>query len=152
MSSQRRWWVGALGSMIALAAIGSWGCCSVTCCDKKPRNQLILVSPTADAVSTDEAVISKMAHEEIVWKLPDGSTITHIEITPRKPSTPDTLPFENCKVNVKPCRIECQNRLCQSGAISQALNPPRKKLYYYDYGFMRPASAASLDPGIRIDP
>jgi len=151
MSSQRRWWLGALGSMIALAAIGSWGCCSVTCCDKKPRNQLILVSPTADAVQPDVAVISKMAREEIVWKLPDGSTITHIDIIPKAP-TPDTKPFEKCQMTQNVCRIDCKDGLCPTGAINPALNPTKEQSFYYDYGFKRLAATASTDPGIRIDP
>jgi hypothetical protein len=134
--------------MIALAAIGSWGCCSVTCCDKKPRNQLILVSPAADAVQPDTAVISKMAHEEIVWKLPAGSTITNVAIElAGKPA-----PFVSCQTAGGLCHIACANALCVSGPIDPSLSVPTKPGPYYAYHFEKSPAQASSDPGIRIDP
>jgi hypothetical protein len=149
MSSQRRWWLGALGSMIALAAIGSWGCCSVTCCDKKPRNQLVLVS-AADAVQPEDIAISWSARQEIVWKLQRGSTIAYVEIQLEgKPK-----PFDMCDMSTAGlCKISCRSGLCPSGPIDAALPKPKEKPYpYYKYGFHHLDSSASADPGFRIDP
>lgn len=150
MSSQRRWWVTALGSLIVVTAFGSWGCCSVTCCDKKPRNQLVLVSADGDKVSIDPVVVSQHLRHEIVWKLPAESTIAYIGITPRMKPGPGQAPFERCEMTADVCRIACAQRVCASGPVNPSL--PVAKPIYYDYTFGRPVSAASLDPGIRIDP
>ncbi len=121
----------------------------MTCCDKQPRNQLIFVSPTEDRVSLETAVISKKLQQEIVWKLPAGSTITSVSIIlAGKPA-----PFLACRPNEGRCHISCANRLCASGPIDPSLPVPEKKPGpYYEYGFARGPSQASLDPGFRIDP
>ncbi len=142
MSCQRRWWVLALGSLIAVIALGSWGCCSVRCCESFAR--IVVVSSTADGVSIDPIVISKKRGQEILWKLPPESTISNVAITlGEKP-----VPFVACQTSEGVCHIACENRLCVSGPISPTLEPPKA----YEYTFAHPVSAASLDPGIRIDP
>ncbi|SRR6266566_2143969 len=150
MSSKRRWWLTALGSLIALTALGSWGCCSVTCCDKRARNQLVLVSADGDKVSIDPIVVSQRLRHEIVWRLPAESTIASIAITPRDKTGPAWTPFERCEMTADVCRIACVQRVCMSGAVNPA--PPVTKPIYYDYAFTHPVTGASLDPGIRIDP
>jgi hypothetical protein len=63
----------ALGSLLMVTALGSWGCCSVKCCDTKPRDQLVVVttkSATEDEVPNPKAVISKMKNHQVVWLLP----------------------------------------------------------------------------------
>jgi hypothetical protein len=146
MSPKRRWSLLALGSLSALVFVGSWGCCSVTCCDKKPRNQLVLVLD-GDKPSIDPIVISKDAGHEIVWKLPAESTITYVAITlSGKP-----VPFVACDTTEGICRIACQDGLCSSGAVNPALDPPKGGVYY-DYVFAHSGGGASADPGFRIDP
>ena len=147
MSSKGRWTL-MLGSLLAVSALGTWGCCTVTCCDNKPRNQLVLVSDLdADWEKIKEIVIKKSLYQEIVWKLASQSTVARVEITPRAPAT-DTKPFENCQMTENVCWIVCKDGLCPSGAI--ALNVVRP--VYYDYTFKRNTGQASSDPGIRIDP
>jgi hypothetical protein len=143
MSSQGRW-ILALGSLLTVAALGSWGCCSVRCCDKTAG--VVLVS-ASDEVSSDPIVISKKRHQEILWKLPAESTIQYVAITlgEGKPA-----PFEGCTTTEGVCRIACGHGLCSSGAISPAVVPPHGGIYYA-YVFQH-ASSASSDPGIRIDP
>lgn len=141
MSSQRRWWLTALGLLIALTALGSWGCCSVHCCESFAR---IVVVSAADKASPDPVVISKGRGQEILWKLSAESTISNVAITVgEKP-----VPFVACQTAEGVCHIACENRLCASGPISPTLEPPKS----YEYTFAHPVSAASLDPGIRIDP
>ena len=144
MFAQRRWWLTALGSVIALTALGSWGCCSVRCCDKTAG--LVLVSPS-DAVSSDPIVISKKRHQEILWKLPAESTIQYVAITL---AGGQPAPFDSCETTERVCRIACEHRLCSSGAISPSVLPPHDGIYY-NYAFQH-AGLASSDPGIRIDP
>jgi hypothetical protein len=116
----------------------------VTCCDTKPRNQLVLVSD-ADKPSIDPIVISKSAGHQIVWRLPAESTIANIAITlGEKP-----VPFEACETAEGICRIACQNGLCASGPINPVLSPPEGGILY-EYVFARPTSAASADPGFII--
>lgn len=133
-----------LGSLLTVAALGSWGCCSVRCCDRTAG--LVLVSPS-DGVSSDPIVISRKRHQEILWKLPAESTIQFVAITldGGKPA-----PFEGCTTTEGVCRIACGHGLCSSGPISAAVVPPRDGIYY-GYVFQHAASA-SADPGIRIDP
>ncbi len=133
-----------LGTLLTVAALGSWGCCSVRCCDKTAG--LVLVS-VSDEVSSDPVVISKKRHQEILWKLPAESTIQYVAITldAGKPA-----PFEGCTTTEGVCRIACGHGLCSSGPISAAVEPPRDGIYY-GYVFQH-ASSASADPGIRIDP
>jgi hypothetical protein len=143
MSPKRRWWSLILVSLIAVAAIGSWGCCTVKC--REATAPLVFVSEP-DRVSRDPIVISKMAKQEIVWRLSAGSTITSIDIS----LGAHPAPFENCATSEKVCRIACQNRACVSGAINPSLDVPKGGIYYA-YAFARPG-AVSSDPGIRIDP
>ncbi|HEX9148321.1 MAG TPA: hypothetical protein VF958_04085 [Thermoanaerobaculia bacterium] len=149
MSPKRRWWLLALVSLIAIAAIGSWGCCSVKCCETKPRNQLVLV-PSTEMVSPDVIAISWHAHQEIVWKLESGSNIRSVDI--RLEGKPK--PFAACDVTKEGlCKIACGNGLCLSGPIDPALPQPREKPYpHYKYEFGKSDSTASADPEIRIDP
>ena len=143
MSSKGRWTL-ALGSLFTVTALGSWGCCSVRCCDKTAG--LVLVT-ASDGVSSDPIVISKKRHQEILWKLPADSTIQYVAITldEGKPA-----PFEGCTTTEGLCRIACGHGLCSSGPISASVMPPHGGIYY-NYAFQHAASA-SLDPGIRIDP
>jgi hypothetical protein len=149
MSPQRRWWSRILVSLIAAAAIGTWGCCSVTCCDTKPRNQLVLV-PDTEMVAPDTIVISWSARQEVVWKLSSKSSITTVNIELEgKPK-----PFAACDLTTAGlCKIACADGLCISGPIDPALPQPTAKPYpYYRYRFGKSDSSASADPGIRIDP
>lgn len=132
-----------LGTLLTLAALGSWGCCSVRCCDKTAG--LVLVSPS-DGVSSDPIVISKKRHQEILWKLPAESTIQFVAIT----LAGNPAPFEGCTTTEGVCRIACGHGLCSSGPISAAVDPPSTGIYY-GYAFQH-GSSASADPGIRIDP
>ena len=142
MSSKGRWAL-VLGSLLAVSALGTWGCCTVKCCEKTAG--LVLVS-ASDAVSADPIVISKKRHQEILWKLPGDSTIQYVAITLEgKPA-----PFEGCTTAEGVCRIACGHGLCSSGPISAAVMPPHGGIYY-GYAFQHAASA-STDPGIRIDP
>jgi hypothetical protein len=145
MSPKRPWWLLALGSLIAVTAFGSWGCCSVRCCGSVAK--IVVVSPTADGVSVDPVVISKEAGQEIVWRLPAESTISNVAITLAK--NPD--PFVACQTTEGICHIACENRLCPSGPVNPALYPPKAGTYY-GYVFGRPGSAASADPGFIIRP
>ena len=129
--------------LFTLAALGSWGCCSVRCCDKTAG--LVLVSPS-DGVSSDPIVISKKPHQEILWKLPAESTIQFVAIT----LAANPAPFEGCTTTEGVCRIACGHGLCSSGPISEAVEPPSTGIYY-GYAFQH-AGSASADPGIRIDP
>lgn len=146
MSPKRPWWILALGSLITLTAFGSWGCCTVKCCEKQPHNQLVLVRE-GDKVSSDPIVISKSAGHEIAWTLPAESTIAYVAIT--LGSNP--APFEGCATTEEVCRIACEHRLCSSGPISPGVNPPLHGEIYYDYVFQH-AGSASADPGIIIRP
>ena len=147
-----------LGSLLGLTTLGSSGCCSLKCCDTKPRDQLVVVttkSATEDEVPNPEVVISKVKNHQIVWLLPSGSTIQHIklELRPNQPSSPGVKwpPFEVCGSDASVCSIPCTDLICRSGRINPMLEPPKKGLYY-DYKFSRAEGQASLDPGIRIDP
>lgn len=143
MSSKGIRWTLALGSLLTVTALGSWGCCTVNCCDKTAG--LVIVSPT-DAVSSDPIVISQKRHQEILWKLPAESTIQYVSISLEgKPA-----PFEACVTTEGVCRIACEHRLCSSGPISPGVRPPHDGIYY-GYAFQH-AAATSSDPGIRIDP
>jgi hypothetical protein len=140
MSSQGRWTL-ALGSLLALTIFGSWGCCSVRCCESFAR--IVVVSPNLDA---PETVISKKRGQEILWKLPAESTVSNVAITlAGKPA-----PFVACETTEGVCRIACEDKLCASGPISPGLEVPSEGIYYA-YVFQA-GSSASLDPGIRIDP
>jgi hypothetical protein len=142
MSLKGRWWPIALGSLVAVTTLGSLGCCSVRCCGSVVK--IVVVSPTADGVSVDPVVISKKAGQEIVWKLPAESTISNVAIT--LAGNPD--PFAACQTTEGVCHIACENRLCPSGPINPALEPPKS----YGYLFERPVTAASADPGFIIRP
>ncbi|HEX9690403.1 MAG TPA: hypothetical protein VGB47_15160 [Thermoanaerobaculia bacterium] len=148
MSHKRRWSLLAF-ALFTATVFGSWGCCTVTCCETKPRNQLVIVLD-GDKPSIDPIVVSKGAGHEIVWKLPAESTITHVAITPRDRSAPEQLPFERCESVAGACRIACEHGVCLSGRVNPSLFVP--KSIYYDYIFQRPEAKASADPTIRIDP
>jgi hypothetical protein len=139
----------ALGSLLSVLAFGSWGCCSVTCCEKQPHNTLVLVPPATDGVKIPDIVIRKSLHQEVVWKLPDGSPLTGVAIKlDGKPA-----PFVLCRTDQGVCHLSCTGGLCASGPIDPNLPVPEKKPGpYYEYDFDRPPGQASLDPGIRIDP
>ena len=148
----------ALGSLLTVTALGSWGCCSVRCCDTKARDQLVVVTTKTaneDEVPNPEIVISKMKNHQVVWLLPQGSTIRHIDLKLRENQDPipgmKWPPFEVCGPNATVCSIACTDLICRSGRINPALEPPKKGIYY-DYTFGRGEGQASLDPGIRIDP
>jgi hypothetical protein len=139
----------ALGSLLAITALGSWGCCSVTCCDNQPRNQLVLVPPETDGVKIPDIVIRKSLHQEVVWKLAEGSSFTNVAIT----LAGKAAPFTRCQTDRGVCHLSCTGGLCASGPIDPNLPVPEKKPGpYYDYHFEGPQGQASLDPGIRIDP
>ena len=153
MSFQGRWTL-VLGSVLAVTILGSWGCCSVTCCGSKPRTPLpVVVKDDKGGVDLETIVISKSKHEEVVWLLPAGSKIERVEITlGGKPR-----PFVRCDDKTAgACGISCEHGLCFSGPINPKLKPPDVappeyggRGIYYAYGF---APIASSDPGIRIDP
>ena len=142
MSSRGRWAL-VIGSLFVVSALGTWGCCSLRCCDKTAG--LVLVS-ASDAVSTDPIVISKKRHQEILWKLPGDSTIQYVAINLEA----NPAPFEGCTTADGVCRIACGHGLCSSGPISAAVMPPHSGISY-GYSFQHAASASS-DPSIRIDP
>jgi hypothetical protein len=143
MFSRSRGSLLALGSLLAVTALGSWGCCSVHCCESFAR---IAVVSSTGMVPGPPVVISKKRGQEILWKLPADATISDVAITlAGKPS-----PFVACQITEGVCHIACEDKLCSSGPINPALEPPSSGIYY-DYVF-RSGSTASLDPGIRIDP
>jgi hypothetical protein len=141
MSFQGRWTV-VLGSVLAVAILGSWGCCSVPC---DPAGQLIVVKEKETRDAYQLIVISKGRHQQIVWKLSSGSSWTHVAITLAE----HPAPFVNCVTSGGVCKIACENRLCYSGSIDPALPVPS---ITYDYRFRGPGGEVSSDPGIRIDP
>jgi len=144
MSSQRRWWLGVLSSMIALAAIGSWGCCTVRWCD--PAARIVIVKVDARLLSsTEPIVISKSKHQQIAWKLSSGSPYTSVAIK----LGGHLEPFVACETSAGVCHIACEHGLCLSGSINPLLAVPPAT--YYEYQF-EGARATSTDPGIRIDP
>lgn len=141
MAPERRGSFLVLGALLTVTALGSWGCCSVRCCDKTAG--LVVVSPTGEA-DPDPIVISKRRHQEILWKLSAGSTFASVAITlDRNPP-----PFERCETAEGVCRIACQSGFCSSGPISEAVVPPVE----YKYVFQGPTGEVSADPIIRIDP
>lgn len=154
MSSKGRWAL-VIGSLLAVGALGTWGCCTVTCCGSKPRTPLpVVVKDDRGGVDIETIVISKSKHEEIVWLLPAGSKIERVQITlGGKPR-----PFVRCDDSGETgiCAIPCEHRLCFSGPINPKLKPPEVgppeyggRGIYYAYAF---APTESADPGIRIDP
>lgn len=138
--SSRKGGFPALCALLALAVPGSWGCCTVRC---ENTAGVVLVSPT-DAVSPDPIVISKGRRQEILWKLPAGTTVNYVAIT----LGTEAAPFERCQTAEGVCRIACEGALCASGPVNAAVDAPAE----YGYVFERPAALASLDPTIRIDP
>jgi hypothetical protein len=147
MSVKRRWLLLALGSLIAAAAIGSWGCCTVTCCEPKAKIQFVEVEPGTLNVRTDPVVISKKRNQEILWRLPADSTVVAVEIT----LGANPAPFEDCETGVAGvCRLPCHGRVCASGPIDPNLQVETK--LYYDYRFRKADQTASVHPTIRIDP
>jgi hypothetical protein len=146
MSPKHPWRLPALGSLIAVIAFGSWGCCTVKCCEKQPHNQLVLVGE-GDKVSSDPIVISQAAGHEIAWTLPADSTIAYVAISLAEGRP---VPFEGCTTTEGVCRIACEHRLCSSGPVRSAVHPPPDGIYY-DYVFQH-AGSASADPGIIIRP
>ena len=50
MSSPRRWWLPALSTVIALGAVGSWGCCTM---HHGPKGPFVVVSQTAAGASVE---------------------------------------------------------------------------------------------------
>jgi hypothetical protein len=143
MSSQGRWTL-ALGSLLTVTALGSWGCCSAGRYDTKAR---ILLKVDARLLSsTEPIVISKGKHQEIVWKLQPGSPYTNVAIT--LGGHPE--PFVSCKTEANVCHIACEHGLCFSDSINPLLKVPEPGIYY-EYR-LEGQGAASSDPGIRIDP
>lgn len=142
MSSQGRWTL-ALGSFLTVAALGSWGCCSVPC---DPAGQLIVVKEKETKDAYQLITISKGRHQQIVWKLSSGSSWTQVAITLGE----HPAPFVNCVTTGGVCEIVCEHRLCYSGSIDPTLPVPPP--ITYDYQFRGPGGAVSSDPGIRIDP
>jgi hypothetical protein len=144
MSSPGRWAL-ALGILITASVLGVWGCCTVKWCD--PQEERIVTVKEKDAKADEyyETAISKMKHQQIVWKLSSGSTWTHVAI--RLAGQPP--PFVACEVSGDLCNIPCRNHVCLSGSINPALNPPPSLKYGYVFSS---AGATSSDPGIRIDP
>jgi len=142
MSSPRRWWLPALSTVIALGAVGSWGCCTM---HHGPKGPFVVVSQTAAGASVDPIVISKGKHQQILWRVRDG--ITNVAIKIGENPAP---PFVDCRTDAGICRIDCEHRLCFSGSINPLLAVPPSR--YFDYDFASSTAQASSDPGIRIDP
>jgi hypothetical protein len=143
MVSRNRGSLFALGSLLAATALGSWGCCSVKCCESFAR--IAVASPTGEPPAS-LVVISKKRKQEILWRLPATSTTSNVAITlAGKPA-----PFVACATAEGVCHIPCEHTLCASGPIAPALDVPSGGIYY-EYAFQS-GSSASLDPGIRIDP
>ncbi|HMA18564.1 MAG TPA: hypothetical protein VKS03_09010 [Thermoanaerobaculia bacterium] len=107
----------------------------------------IIAVPDVETPLVPPIVISKKAHQEIVWRLSAGSTLSYVKITLGK----NPLPFDNCQEMSGACRINCQNHVCLSGPIKESLSVPPEGLSY-NYDFRRADSTASADPEIRIDP
>jgi hypothetical protein len=142
MSSRRRsWWNLILFSFSVALLLASWGCCSVKCCRGTAR-----VVDVTSAQAVPDVRISKKWQQEILWRLAAGSTFTNVAIKLEGKAEP----FVNCQTSEGICHIPCFNRFCPSGAIRSELEVPAGGLYY-QYDFM-PLTAASIDPGIRIDP
>lgn len=137
-----RWRPITFGVLAVVTALGSWGCCSVRCEDTA---DVVVVSATG-AVSSEVIAISKQRRQEILWRLPAGSTITSVAIA----LGGNPPPFEGCATAEGTCRIPCQNRACASGPINPSLTPPPGGTSYA-YAFERP-EGATADPTIRIDP
>ena len=144
MFARHRWHPVTVGFLVAVTTLASWSCRTVPCCEDSA--EVVLVSPT-DTVSNELIVISKKRRQEILWRLPADSTIQSVAITlAGKPA-----PFEACDTTTAgTCRIPCESRVCASGAINSALEPPPGGITYA-YLFYRP-EGASADPTIRIDP
>jgi hypothetical protein len=143
MSIQGRW-TRIVGCVLTVAALGLWGCSSARGREAKAR--IIVVKVNARLLdSTEPIAISKSRHQEIVWRLPPGSSFTNVAIDlAGKPN-----PFVACETSEGVCHIPCEHRSCPSGAINPSLTVPPPVLYEYS---LAGPSAASSDPGIRIDP
>lgn len=143
MSPKRRRWLSAL-VFVSPLLLGTWGCCSLKC---RQNTAPILDVSSTDTVPVEEVRISKKAHQQVVWRLPSGSTVSNVAIT----LGGHPAPFENCVASEGYCRIACCNRSCVSGAINPTLDVPPGGIYYA-YAFDHSPPATSSDPGIRIDP
>lgn len=142
MISTYRWRPITLGVLVAVTALGSWGCCTMQCEDTA---NVVVVSATGE-VSSEVVAISKQRRQEILWRLPNDSTITSVAIV----LGGNPPPFERCATAEGTCRIPCENRACASGPINPSLSPPTGGISY-GYAFERP-EGATADPTIRIDP
>lgn len=150
MSSRGRWAL-VLGSLLAVGALGTWGCCTVRC---SPGGRALVKVDARLLGSHEPIVLSKKKHDEIVWKLEPGSPYTRVAIELK--GHPD--PFVSCKTEAGICWIPCDRqtdnehaaRFCFSDSINPLLDVPTSGIYY-DYHF-NGTTATSSDPGIRIDP
>jgi hypothetical protein len=142
MSLQRRWWLGALVSVIAVTAFVSSGCCAM---HHGPKGPIVVVSQTRTGASVDPIPISQKKHQQIVWRVRESITNVGIKLA----GNPE--PFVACSTSAGICRIICEHRLCFSGSINPLLKPPEAGIYY-QYDFESSTAPASSDPGIRIDP
>jgi hypothetical protein len=141
MSSPGRWTL-ALGTLITASALATVGCCTVKWCDPAERIVIVKEQDTRSGPYV-RITISKSKHQQIAWKLASGSAFTNVAI--QLGSNPE--PFVACETSGGICHIPCEHGVCLSGSINPALHPPLD----YEYAFAGP-SAASTDPGIRIDP
>jgi hypothetical protein len=144
MSSQGRWAL-VVGSLLAVSALGTWGCCTAGPGDS--NSKIVFVKVTSSGVSLDPIPISKKKHQQIVWKLQSGSPYTTVAIPL---GTHPEDPFVNCRTSAGVCQIDCEHGYCFSGSINPVLPVPEP--IYYDYHFESGGGVTSSDPGIRIDP
>ena len=142
MFPTHRWKPITFGVLVAVTALGSWGCCTMRCEDTA---DVVVVSATGE-VSSEVVAISKKRRQEILWRLSADSTITSVAIA----LGGNPPPFERCATAEGTCRIPCESRACASGPINPSLSPPPGGISYA-YAFERP-EGATADPTIRIDP
>jgi hypothetical protein len=146
MASRRRWLPALV--FICPLLLGTWGCCSLKC--RQDTAPVLNVSQTDNVPPEHDPVrISKAAGQQILWWLPEGSTVSSVRIA----LAGQSVPFDRCVAGEGGyCSLPCQNRVCASGPVSASLEIPAGTYKYYGYDFQHASGASSSDPGIRIDP